>query len=258
MATALPGTQEGNNKAANDALNVLLQQLLNGGTMEMQQAQAARGTEVNRTRAQQARYSPEAAFADAQGLMAQLMRQAMEKNVATITRSAEGAGTSANSMRALLTQDALTRAAESAAAQGLNASANYGQIGASLAGVLERLTQPDNAQMEGLLSTIRLIQQGNEGGGGSSGGSRTGGGNVYDPNAASRAATQRATDEWFNRPGGILSNARTAAQTGMQYYGPTPGYTDQLIDTIAQGLGPSQSLSNVPNISDVYTSGLRF
>lgn len=258
MATPLPGTQEGNNKAANDALNVLLQQLLNGGTMEMQQAQAARGTEVNRTRAQQARYSPEAAFADAQGLMAQLLRQAMEGALPKITRAAEGAGTSANSMRALLTQDALTRASEASAAQGLNAAVNYGQIGANLASVLERLTQPDNAQMEGLLGTIRLIQSANQaaGGGSSGGGSR--GGQVYDPNATSRAATQRATDEWFNRPGGILSNAQQAARTGMQYYGPAPGYTDQLIDTIAKGLPTDQSLGGVPNISDVYTTGLRF
>lgn len=257
MATPLPGTAAANEKAANDALNVLLQQLLNGGTMQQQQQTAQRGTEVNRARAQQARYSPEAAFADAQGLMAQLLRQAMEGALPKITRAAEGAGTSANSMRALLTQDALTRASEASAAQGLNAAVNYGQIGANLASVLERLTQPDNAQMDALLGTIRLMQAGSQSGGGSSGGGARGG-QVYDPNAASRAATQRATDEWFNRPGGILSNAQQAARTGMQYYGPAPGYTDQLIDTIAKGLPTDQSLGGVPNISDVYTTGLRF
>lgn len=257
MATALPGTTAANNKAANDALNVLLQQLLNGGTMEQQRQQAQRGTEINRNRATQARFSPEAAFADAQGLMAQLLKQAMESALPQITRAAEGAGTSANSMRALLTQDALTRASQSSAAEGLKTAVNYGGISSNLAGVLEALTRPDNSQMEALLGTIRLIQSANEATGGTGGGGSRGGMTVTDPNAAQRLLTQKATDDWFNRPGGILDNAaKTRSQTIMAY-GPaaTP---EQIASTIQAGLAPSQSIMDVPNISDLYTTGLRF
>ncbi len=250
MATATQRTTAGN-KQANDALSVLLQELLNGGTQQMQQQQAQRQGEVNQVSAQRARYTPEAAFADAQGLMAQILRQAMEKNVSTITRAAEGAGTSANSMRALLTQDALTRGAEASASAGLQAAQGYGQIGANLSGILESLTRPDNSAMDAILATISAMQNADKttttsGADGTGGSSRSSGNRTVSDTA-----------DFFNRPGGILDNAnKTRAQT-MQYYGPAA--TDiQIADKIQKGLGPSQALADVAGINNLYSGGLRF
>lgn len=253
MATV---TTTNGNQQANDALSVLLQQLLNGGTLAMQQQEAARRGEINQNQALRARYSPEAAFADAQGLMSQILRQAMEKNVATLTRSAEGAGTSASSMRALMTQDALTRAAESSAAAGLNAAQGYGQIAANLSGVLEALTRQDNSSIEAILSTIEAMQnatQVQETEGGSVGGTTYG----SRPSTGGSSLGMPSTDNFFYRPGGILSNAAQQRQQTIQAYGPaaTPM---QIADTIQQGLRPSQALADVPGINELFTTGLRF
>lgn len=250
-------TQTAGNQQANDALSVLLQQLMAGGTEEMQRQLAARLGEVNRVTALRARYSPEAAFADAQGLINQTLRRAMEERMPTILRSAEGAGASQSSMRALLTQDAITRASEAAGAQGIAAAQGYGQIGANLSGVLADLTRPDNSGLEAIINTIRLMQEANQqtttettgggGGGGSSGGRPSG----------SSAIGMPSTDDFFYRQGGILSNAAAQRNTAPMVYGPAMT-NDQIANTIIAGLKPSESLSSVPNINNLYSSSFRF
>lgn len=238
---------------ASAALSVLLQQLMNGGTEEMQRQLAERMTEVNRTRATQARYSPEAALADAQGLINQTLRQAMEKSTPTITRAAEGAGTSANSMRALLTQDALAKAAESASAQGVQAVQGYGSIAAQLAGVLEGLTRPDNGGIEAILNTIKLMQEASAASQQTTGGRQPSNYSGMPNNNYS----QQATDAWFNRPGGILSNAQQSRQTPFVSYGPVQSDAD-IATTISKGLSPTQSLFDVPNINTLYNDRITF
>lgn len=138
------------------ALEQFIQQLMNGGTPEMQQQAAARRGEVTRTRSMQDSYSKAAAFADAQGLMSQQLRQAMEKGMPTLVRAAEGAGTSANSMRALMTQQLMTQAAEGAAAQGLQAAGQYGNVAVGFGGILERLTQTDPAVLQALVNAFQV------------------------------------------------------------------------------------------------------
>lgn len=241
---------------ANAALSVLLQQLMNGGTQEMQRQLAERLSEVNRVRAQAARYSPEAALADAQGLINQTLRQAMEKSIPSITRAAEGAGASANSMRALLTQDALAKAAESASAQGIQAVQGYGGIAAQLSGVLEGLTRQDNSGIEAIINTIRLMQEASNASQQSSGGGgrNTGG---YQPVGNNNGYNQAATDAWFNRPGGILSNAQQSRQTPFVSYGPAVSDAD-IATTISKGLGPTQSLFDVPGINTLYNDRITF
>lgn len=246
-------TQTAGNKQSNDALSVLLQQLLNGGTEEMQRQLAARLGEVNRVTALRARYSPEAAFADAQGLINQTLRRAMEERMPQILRASEGAGASQSSMRALLTQDAITRASEAAGAQGLTAAQGYGQIGANLSGVLEALTRTDNSSLEAIINTIRLMQEANQtttteggGGGSSSGGGRPSGGRTDS------VLGMPSTDNFFYRPGGILSNAAVQRNTAPMVYGPAMT-NDQIANTIIAGLKPSESLGSVPNINNLYS-----
>lgn len=140
------------------ALQGLIQQLLGGGTREQAANKAQRQQELNKTGALRDQYTKAAAFADAQGAMNQFLRQAMEQAMPSLARAAEGAGTSANSMRALLTQDALTRASEGAAALGLNTAAQYGTVGANYSSVLERLSQADNSVTEALLGALNIAK----------------------------------------------------------------------------------------------------
>lgn len=139
-----------------DALRQLLAQLLSGGTAEQREQAAERRSEIGAVRGNRADYTKEAAFADAQGAVAQQSRLAMEKLLPSLVRSAEGAGTSQNSLRALLIQDAANKAAESSAALGLKASVDYGNISTGLSGVLEALTRPNNEVTKALIDSINL------------------------------------------------------------------------------------------------------
>jgi len=141
-----------------EALNKLIAQLLGGGTAEMGRQSAERAREIQNVTAQRSGYSREAALADAQGAMSQQLRQVMEKLLPSITRAAEGSGTSQNSMRALMLQDAATRAAESSAALGLDAVSKYGNIGATLSGVLEALTRPNDPAAQALLNALNVAK----------------------------------------------------------------------------------------------------
>lgn len=140
------------------ALQALIAQLLGGGTQQMAQDEATRRQEIGANQAFRNQYSKEAAFADSQGAMAQLLQQAMESAMPSLVRSAEGAGTSANSMRALMTQDALNRASQSSAALGLNAAQGYGQIAANFSSILENLTKPNTTVVDALLNALNVAK----------------------------------------------------------------------------------------------------
>ena len=139
-------------------LQVLIQQLMSGGTQQMATDNAARKGEINAVQAQRAGYSKDAAFADAQGAMSQQLRKAMESLIPSITRSAEASGASSSALRALLLQDASTRASESAAALGLNAATQYGGIANGMSGILEQLTQADPTQINALLNAFNIVK----------------------------------------------------------------------------------------------------
>jgi hypothetical protein len=135
------------------------------GTTEQQKQVQERQTEIARNRVAQeiirsdtgtqaAKYSKEAAFADAQALVNKSISDALEKAMPQITAASEGAGTSKGSMRALLTQRAAERGAVEGAALGVQAAGVYGGVANQaagqgiqgqnqLAGVLELLTRSD-------------------------------------------------------------------------------------------------------------------
>lgn len=137
------------------ALNGLLQQLLGGGTQAQAVDRANRLAEIQSVQALRGNYTKDAAFADAQGAMAQQMRAVLEKLLPNIVRAAEGAGTSQNSMRALLLQDAATKAAESSGALGLKAAVDYGGLSGNYSQVLEGLTKAQqDPVMEALLQAL--------------------------------------------------------------------------------------------------------
>lgn len=144
--------------AALAALNALIQQLMGGGTQAMAQDKAKRQQEVQYLQGQRAGYSKEAAFSDAQGAMNALLQRALEEQMPTLVRSAEGAGTSANSMRALLTQNIANKAAESAALLGLQTASSYGGVATGMSNTLERLLAVEDPVTQALINALNVAK----------------------------------------------------------------------------------------------------
>lgn len=140
------------------ALQGLIAQLASGGTDNMKQDRATKVTEIGTLQRDRQGYSKEAAFADAKGLMAQTMRQALEKLMPGINSGSLGAGASQSSMRALLTQKAAENAAENASAQGLTAAVNYGNVSNGISGVLERLIAQQDPAAAALINALNVAK----------------------------------------------------------------------------------------------------
>lgn len=152
------------------ALTALIAQLSGGGG---NQQSADLQQEIATNRASREDYSKNAAFTDAQGAMGAQMRKMLEQLLPSITRSAEGSGTSQNSLRALLTQDAAAKAAEGGASLGLQAATQYGGINANLSQILAGLVSQDDPATKALLAALSIAKgaqsestsQNNSGGG---------------------------------------------------------------------------------------------
>ena len=143
---------------AQAALNLLIKQLMSGGTPEIQQQRAVRDNERNTVEGIRQGYSKEAAFGDAQGLIAQQMRRALESMLPSINRAAEDAGSSGGALRALLLQDSANKAAESSSALGVQTAVQYGGISSNLSQVLEQLTRIDPASTTALLNALNVAK----------------------------------------------------------------------------------------------------
>lgn len=139
-------------------LNTLIQQLMTGGTPELQAQKGARQAELASLVTQRGGYSKEAAFADAQGLMAQMMRQTIEKMMPSINAGAIGAGASQSSMRALLTQRAAENAAQNATAQGLGAAVSYGGVANGMSGAIANLLGQTDPVTAALMNALNLAK----------------------------------------------------------------------------------------------------
>lgn len=140
------------------ALELLIQQLASGGTPAMQQQNADKRNQISTLTQQQQAYSKDAAFADAQGLMAQQMRLALEKVLPGINSGAIGAGSSQSSARALLTQKAAENAAQNAQAAGLGAAVQYGGVANGISSVLQQLIAQADPATAALLSALSVAK----------------------------------------------------------------------------------------------------
>lgn len=143
---------------AEAALMLMIKQLMGGGTQQMAQDRAQRQQEIQAVQQQRQGYSKSQAFADAQGAMAKQMSDAMMSTMPQLVRASEGAGTSQNSLRALLVADQQRRAAESASALGLKAAGDYGNIANGMSSILQQLTQPDNTVSNALLQALNIAK----------------------------------------------------------------------------------------------------
>lgn len=213
------------------ALQTLIAQLMGGGTKQQVSDQVARKNEINNVTQQRAGYSKEAAFSDAQGLIAQTMQQALQQLVPSINRAAEGAGTSQSSVRALLLQDAAQKAAQSASVAGLGAAQGYGQIATSLSGVLEALTRPNNDVSNALLNALGIAK---------------GAVTNTTTNTSGTTNTTGTTTTNENKtiaPSGITTGQNTGANVNtMGYYGPQQTELETLIQQSRAETGSSAGI----------------
>jgi hypothetical protein len=204
------------------ALEALIQQLLGGGTPSMRQDKKTKNNEIVNLQQDRDGYSKEAAFADAQGLMAQTMRQALEKLIPSINQGAMGAGASQSSMRALLTQRAAENAAEAAAAQGLGAAVQYGGVANGMSAVIERLLAQQDPAAQALIQALGVAK-----------GAVSNTVNNYNETSNTSGTTTgtKSTTGFENKnvsyDGAAPTFSNVPASSGLQFFGPLE--TDQSI-----------------------------
>lgn len=139
-------------------LSALIEQLASGGTAADKTQQVERTKTIADTRAAAANYSKDAAFADAADLITQSLQKSLEASQPAISKSIQGAGTSASAMQGLLATKASTDAATAAGALGAQQATNYGGITAQLSSVLEALTKADPSITNSLVNALGLLK----------------------------------------------------------------------------------------------------
>ena len=103
-------------------------------------------------------WTTEAAFHDAAQLMSLNLQQSMEKQMPAISKAVQGAGTSASSMQALMSNKIAQDAALGAGALGAEQAKAYAQAQASLQGTLEKFTNIDLSNETNFLRALDLLK----------------------------------------------------------------------------------------------------
>lgn len=233
------------NQQALEALSTLLYNLQAGNT-EGQRQVAERNAEIQRIRALSGDYSKGAAFLDAENLVNQSLRQAMEKNMPVIAKSIQGAGTSASSMQGLLSQRLATESSQAAGALGAQQAVQYGNISSQLAQVLEALTRTNDPATDNILKALELYKttrnsSQNNSVQSSSGSSQTAsGGGSYIANTGSTGST----DSTSFQPGVSYGPSMTGGDyvpigSANSYYDENGNYRPDSIDTSSVDYGYS-------------------
>lgn len=140
------------------ALQQLIANMQGGANPALQRDATTRQQEIRSNQGIRQDYSKNAAFSDAQGAMSASMSAALQELIPTLTRAAEGAGTSQNSLRALLAQDAASKAAQGAATLGLQAATAYGGVANNTSAIIEQLLRQGDPVANYLLQALELAR----------------------------------------------------------------------------------------------------
>lgn len=151
-------TQQNMTPEALAQLNNLIKTLEGGGTPEQRASEARRRQTQAMVEQLLGTVSTGQAMTDAEGMMALNLQQAMEKNMPAISKAIEGAGTSASSMQAVLSQQAARDAALASASLGGQLAGQYASNRSSLAGTLEALTRPTNDVTKSLIDAMSVAK----------------------------------------------------------------------------------------------------
>lgn len=257
-------------------LSSLISQL-SGSWQNIRPNQQARQDTIKNAQQQLEDYDKESAFADAQGLINQTLAQQMQETMPSIVRAADGAGASASSMRALMTQRATENAAQAAAAQGANLAVQYGQLNQGNSQVLEALTRADSTELDALLRALALKEEIRSNRArdellednarrnnrkppvssrpvtiGSNPGRTQGGvGTGGLAQAVFLPSSNQDASDFFNREGAIGSGAN------KQYSAGPTGSDAALLAKMQAGLTPTQTWEGTPVPSDLFNGGFR-
>lgn len=140
------------------ALQNLIGLLQTGGTKEIQAESAKRKQTISLVEQLMGQVSTGQAMTDAQAAMALNLQTAMEQQMPAISKAIEGAGTSASSMQALLSQKLARDSSLAAGALGAAQAQTYAQQRTGLANTLEALTRPTSAATSALISALNVAK----------------------------------------------------------------------------------------------------
>lgn len=114
---------------------------------------------LNRIKEILPQFSKQSAMEDARALIESQAIAEREKNMPALQRAVEGAGTSASSMQALLSQKFITDTARAAQAAGAEQAKAYGGITSSLSGALASLVASGDPQQKLLADILQTQMQ---------------------------------------------------------------------------------------------------
>jgi hypothetical protein len=140
------------------ALQATIKSLMQGGSPSDRGQKAKRDQTMALVQGLLKEVSQKRAVEDAQGMINLLMEQQAEQNMPAIQRAIEGAGTSASSMQALLSQKAQRDTALAAGSLGSQQQQAYAAQRTGLANVLEAFSRVDNSATDQLLSALGIAK----------------------------------------------------------------------------------------------------
>ncbi len=273
MLTQPPAVQAGAvRRPANSStsLNSLISYLF--GQVRNPSANPDRGSTIDQQQQTQADYGKDDAFNDAQALMDKAIGDVMAERMPGLTLSAEGAGASASSMRALLMSNIMNEAATEASALGARQAVEYGNINNQAGAVLEQLTRTDPAALNALVDAMRLrtetklrteaakpqrqrqVFNNTRGGQVGAAPTKSGGTGGLAQAVFLPSNPQPSTGSFFNRPGGIADKT-----SDIVSYGPAADYDPSaVLSRIQAGLTPMQQWEGVPGAANLYDNSMKF
>jgi hypothetical protein len=235
-----------------DALRALLSyitQAAGGGTADYQAQRNKRNQALLALQQSMQDFSTDAASSDAAALMELNLQRSMEKAMPAISKGIQGAGTSAGSMQALMSNKIAQEAALSAGALGAEQQKAYGQILANMHGTAEEFTRIDTSNEQGLLKALDLMRIGrSQQQSSSSGASESGGG------GGSRASSGGGGYSGGGYVGGGGYPIASGSSWAPSHFNPGPGDIGNLNDPYGSSSSGSSSGSD-PFFYDDWGTG---
>ena len=146
------------NPEALATLMSLINQLSSGGTDTMKKQATEKQAGIDLTKATLQDFTKSKAFGDAAALIQSSPDRALEAQKPAIQRAVEGAGTSASSMQALLSQKAAADASTQAGALAAEQAKSYGAITAQLLSTLNSSASQMDPAVQALIQALDLTK----------------------------------------------------------------------------------------------------
>ena len=195
---------------ATDPYSALLQLISQQLIPDYVRQQNNQEQETLNAQALQGQYSRENAVSDSTNAVTAAIAAALQEVMPGITKASEGAGSSQNSMRALLTQDAATQAGDKSAIAQLQQLVQYGQIQSQLEQVIGSLVKPGDSLLN-IFSQL-LASTGNA-----------------NASSSGRTTGTSAVDPYSQTPGGRWGSS-TVFTPAPAYGSSGPAATQEMMD----------------------------